>query len=73
MKMGPKAPTEPEGPWGPKTPQCPIALGAKDPNRARRTLGAEGPPSPPQELEGGVHSAPNFNFTSQGGRRAPIW
>ena len=29
--------------------------------------------SPPQELEGGTHSAPNFNFTSQGGRRAPIW
>ena len=25
--------------------------------------------SPPQELEGGAHSAPNFNFTSQG----PKW
>ena len=29
--------------------------------------------SPPEELEGGVRSAPNFNFTSQGARRAPIW
>ena len=29
--------------------------------------------SPPQELEGGAHSSPNFNFKSQGGQRAPIW
>ena len=29
--------------------------------------------SPPQELEGGACSAPNFNFTSQGAQRAPIW
>ena len=29
--------------------------------------------SPPQELEGGVHSTPNFKITSQGARRAPIW
>ena len=28
--------------------------------------------SPPQELEGGVHSAPNFIFTSLGAQRAPI-
>ena len=27
--------------------------------------------SPPQGLEGGAHSAPNFNFTSQGAQRAP--
>ena len=29
--------------------------------------------SPPKELEGGAYSAPNFIFTSQGARRAPIW
>ena len=29
--------------------------------------------SPPQELEGGAHSAPNYNLTSQGARSAPIW
>ena len=29
--------------------------------------------SPPKELEGGAHSTPNFNLTSQGAQRAPIW
>ena len=28
---------------------------------------------PPEELEGGLHNAPNFNLTSQGAQRAPIW
>ena len=28
--------------------------------------------SPPQELEGGAHSTPNFNLTSQGVQRAHI-